>query len=64
VIGDLLELDPISALAQLQLGRAYAISGDKANAQAACRDFLALWKDADPDVPILKEGPTEYAGLK
>jgi len=38
-------------LAQLGLGRAYALSGDKAKARAACQDFLALWKDSDPDIP-------------
>ena len=45
--------DPIGALAHLQLGRAFAISGDKIKAKAAYQDFLTLWKDADPDVPIL-----------
>ncbi|MFZ0739619.1 MAG: tetratricopeptide repeat protein, partial [Candidatus Acidiferrales bacterium] len=55
------ENDPIGALAHLGLARAYALSGDKAKAQAACQDFLALWKDADPDIPILKEAKAEYA---
>src|SRR5437660_10878668 len=44
--------DPIGALAHLQLGRAFALSGDKNKAKAAYQDFLALWKDADPDIPI------------
>ncbi len=48
-------LDPIGALAHLQLGRVFALSGDKAKAKAAYEAFLALWKDADLDVPILKK---------
>ncbi len=56
--------EPIGALAHLGLGRAYALSGDKARATAAYQDFLALWKDADPDVPILKEAKAEYAKLQ
>src|ERR1700687_713945 len=43
----------IGALARLQLGRGYAMQGDTAKAKAAYQDFLTLWKDADPDVPIL-----------
>ncbi len=56
-------LDPIGALAHLQLGRVFALSGDKAKAKAAYEAFLALWKDADPDVPILKSAKAEYARL-
>src|SRR5271154_4617460 len=56
--------DPFGALAHLGLGRAYALSGEKAKAQTAYQDFLALWKDADPDVPILKEAKAEYAKLQ
>jgi serine/threonine protein kinase/Tfp pilus assembly protein PilF len=56
--------EPIGALAHLGLGRAYALAGDKAKAAAAYQDFLALWKDADPDVPILKEAKAEYAKLQ
>jgi cytochrome c-type biogenesis protein CcmH/NrfG len=56
--------EPIGALAHLGLGRAYALSGDKAKAAAAYQDFLALWKDADPDVPLLKEAKAEYAKLQ
>ena len=55
--------DPIGALAHLQLGRAFALSGDKTKAKAAYEDFLALWKDADPDIPILKSAKAEYARL-
>ena len=56
--------DPIGALAHLQLGRAFALSGDKTKAKAAYQDFLTLWKDADPDIPILKQAQAEYAGLR
>jgi predicted Zn-dependent protease len=52
------------ALAPLQLGRAYALSGDTAKARTAYQDFLAPWKDADPDIPILKEAQAEYAKLQ
>jgi DNA-binding winged helix-turn-helix (wHTH) protein len=55
--------DPIGALAHLQLGRAYALSGDKTEAKSAYQDFLTLWKDADPDIPILKQAQAEYANL-
>jgi eukaryotic-like serine/threonine-protein kinase len=59
----LVGLDPISALAHLQLGRALVLAGDKARAKAAYQDFLTLWKDADPDIPILKQAKAEYAKL-
>jgi eukaryotic-like serine/threonine-protein kinase len=51
------------ALAQLQIGRAYAMQGDTAKAKAAYQDFLTLWKDADPDIPILVAAKAEYAKL-
>src|SRR5215469_5521599 len=51
-------------LAQLGLGRANAIAGNVAGAKVAYRDFLTLWKDADPDIPILKEAKAEYANLQ
>jgi serine/threonine protein kinase/tetratricopeptide (TPR) repeat protein len=54
----------LGALAHLGLGRAYAISGDTAKAKNAYQDFFALWKDADPDIPILKEAKAEYAKLQ
>ena len=54
----------LSSLAHLQLGRAYVVSGDAAKAKAAYTDFLTLWKDADPDIPILKEAKAEYAKLQ
>ncbi len=52
------------ALAHLQLGRAYAMEDDSAKAKAAYQDFFTLWKDADPDIPILKQAKTEYAKLQ
>jgi eukaryotic-like serine/threonine-protein kinase len=55
---------PLGALALLGLGRAYALQGDTAKARAAYQDFLALWKDADPDIPILKQAKAEYAKLQ
>jgi len=56
--------DPIGAIARLQLGRAFACSGDNSKAKAAYQDFLGLWKDADPDIPILKQANAEYAKLQ
>ena len=56
--------DPVGVAARLQSGRAFALSGDTAKAKAAYQDFLALWKDADPDIPILKEAKAEYARLQ
>jgi tetratricopeptide (TPR) repeat protein len=56
--------DPIGALAHLQLGRAYVVSGDMAKAKNAYQDFLTLWKDADPDIPIFKQAKAEYARLQ
>jgi tetratricopeptide (TPR) repeat protein/predicted Ser/Thr protein kinase len=55
---------PIGALAHLQLGRAYAMQGETAKAKAAYQDFLALWKDADPDIPVLKEAKAEFTKLQ
>jgi predicted Zn-dependent protease len=55
---------PWGALARLGLARAYAMQGDSAKARAAYQDFLTLWKDADPDISILKEAKAEYAKLK
>jgi len=56
--------DPIGALAHLQLGRAYVASGDMAKAKNAYQDFLTLWKDADQDIPVLKQARAEYARLR
>jgi tetratricopeptide (TPR) repeat protein len=56
--------DPIGALAHLQLGRAYAVSGDMTKAKSAYQGFLTLWKDADADLPVLRQARAEYAKLK
>ena len=56
--------DPISALAHLQLGRAYAQSEDRTKATSAYQGFLVLWKDADPDIPVYKQAKAEYAKLQ
>jgi tetratricopeptide (TPR) repeat protein len=56
--------DPMAARARLELGRAWAESGDIVKAKASYTDFLALWKDADPDIPILKQAKAEYARLQ
>jgi eukaryotic-like serine/threonine-protein kinase len=55
---------PWGALARLQLARACALSGDKTKAKIAYQDFLTLWSDADPDLPILKQARVEYAKLQ
>jgi len=60
----IVDSDPIGALAHLQLGRAYAMQGDATKAKAAYHDFLVLWKDADRDIPILKQAKAEYAKLQ
>jgi hypothetical protein len=56
--------DPIGALAHLQQGRAFTLSGDKTRAKSAYQDFLTLWKDADSDIPILRQAKTEYVRLQ
>ena len=56
--------DPVGALARLQIGRAYAMSGEQAKAKNAYQDFLGLWREADPDIPILQQAKTEYARLQ
>jgi len=55
---------PLASLARLNLGRAYTLQGDSAKARAAYQDFFALWKDADPDIPVLKQAKSEYAKLQ
>jgi serine/threonine protein kinase/tetratricopeptide (TPR) repeat protein len=55
---------PLYSLARLGVGRAYALQGDTPKARAAYQDFFALWKDADPDVPVLKAAKAEYEKLK
>jgi tetratricopeptide (TPR) repeat protein len=56
--------DPVSAMARLQLGRSCVRAGDIAKAKAAYQQFLNLWKDADPDIPILTQAQSEYAKLR
>ena len=53
----------MGALAHLGLARAYVLQGDTVKAKAAYQDFLTLWKDADPDIPILIAAKSEYAKL-
>jgi hypothetical protein len=55
---------PLGALAHLGLARSYGLSGETAKARTEYQDFLTLWKDADPDIPILKEAKAEYAKLQ
>src|ERR1700733_3875224 len=55
---------PIGSLAHLELGRAYALSGDNVKARASYQNFLTLWKDADPDIPILIAAKSKYAKLQ
>jgi hypothetical protein len=56
--------EPIGALAHLQLGRSYVMAAETAKARSAYQDFLMLWKDADTDIPILKQAKNEYAKLQ
>lgn len=55
---------PLAVLAHLGLARAYTLSGDTVKARTAYQNFLTLWKDADPDIPILKEAKAEYAKVQ
>jgi eukaryotic-like serine/threonine-protein kinase len=57
-------LDPLAALAHVQLGRAFALSGDQHKAKAAHQNFLTLWSHADPNIPILRQAKAEYAKLQ
>jgi hypothetical protein len=54
----------LGALAYLGLGRAYVLEGDTAKAHVTYQEFLALWKDADPDIPVFKQAKAEYARLR
>ena len=56
--------EPIGALACLGLGRTYAVQGSATKARLAYQEFLRLWKDADPDIPILLQAKTDSAKLK
>ena len=53
--------DPVAVMARIQLGRALTLAGDRTKAAAAYQNFLTLWKDADPDIPILKAARVEFA---
>jgi len=55
---------PLGTLAHLQIGRAYAMGADSAKAKRAYEEFFKLWKDADSDIPVLKEAKAEYAKLQ
>jgi eukaryotic-like serine/threonine-protein kinase len=55
---------PWGALARLGLARTYAMQGDTAKAKAAYQDFLTLWQNADPDIPIFIAAKAEYAKLQ
>lgn len=54
---------PLYPLGYVQQARAYALSGDQTKARKAYQDFLAAWKEADPDIPILREAKAGYARL-
>ena len=56
-------VDPVDAMARLQLARALALSGDTVKAKSAYIDLLTLWKNADPEIPVLKDARAEYARL-
>jgi len=56
--------DPVGAVARLQLGRAFALSGDTMKAKAAYADFFELWNSADVDIPILQEARAESVALR
>jgi eukaryotic-like serine/threonine-protein kinase len=55
---------PWGSIARLDMARAYSMQRNQAKASAAYLDFLILWKDADPDIPILKQAKAEYSKLQ
>jgi eukaryotic-like serine/threonine-protein kinase len=55
--------DPIGPMARLQLARALSASGDRAKSAAAYKELLALWKDADPDLPVIQQAKAESARM-
>ncbi len=63
IIAGIVLVDPMDALARLQLARALALSGDTVKAKSAYSDLLTLWKNADPDIPVLKQARAEFARL-
>lgn len=60
----ILGFDPLGAVVQLRLAKAYVLAGDSAKAESAYRDFFELWKNADADIPMLKAAQREYEHLK
>src|SRR5947209_932630 len=56
--------DSVGPLARLQLGRAFTLARDKPKARSAYENILTLWKDADPDIPVLKQAKAEYRKLQ
>jgi len=56
--------DPVGPLARLQLARALAASGDRANSAAAYKNLLAIWKDADADLPVVQQAKAESAAIQ
>ena len=61
---NIINVDPMIPLAKVGLARAYVLAGDQARARVAYQDFIALWKDADPEIPLLREVKAEYAKLQ
>jgi hypothetical protein len=57
-------VDPMDAMARLQLARALVLSGETAKGKSAYDDLFALWKDADPRIPIVNDARAEYAKLQ
>ena len=56
--------DPVDAAARRQLGRALELAGDRTKSKSAYQHFLGGWKDADSDIPILKEAKAEYSHIE
>jgi eukaryotic-like serine/threonine-protein kinase len=56
--------EPIASLAHLGIARAHAAQGEKDRARSSYQDFLSLWSEADPALPVLKQAKAEYAGLQ
>ncbi len=61
---NVITVDPLMRLAKVGLARAYAMAGDRAHSRVAYQDFFAVWKDADPDVPVLRQAKAEYGKLQ
>jgi hypothetical protein len=59
----MVRVDPMDAMARLPLARALVLSGDTVKAKSVYNDLLTLWKNADPDIRVLKEAQAEYARL-